>query len=41
MKAAQLKNLWEASLTPMDCENGTRNRPQRGLPQYHSLRSPH
>jgi hypothetical protein len=24
----------------MDCENGTRNRPQRGLPQYHSLRSP-
>jgi hypothetical protein len=23
----------------MDCENGTRNRPQRGLPQYHSLHS--
>jgi hypothetical protein len=40
MKAAQLKNLWEASLTPMDCENGTRNRPQRGLPQYQSLSSP-
>jgi hypothetical protein len=25
----------------MDRETGTRNRPQRGLPQYHSLRSPH